>query len=101
MCGAELAQAIADDYVSGREILARTARSVFRGSDSPKAFIHYRRPSRNIVKMRARHSLASFFLVSVTRFGETVINRFPSLTFESLQAKKKPTLADRFLFLGS
>ena len=37
-------------------------------------------PSRSIVETRARRSLASFFLASVTHFEKTVINCFFSFT---------------------
>ena len=41
-------------------------------------------PSRSIVETRARRSLASFFLASVTHFEKTVINCFFSFTRATL-----------------
>ena len=73
-------------------------------------------PSRNIVNTRVRHSLTSFFLISVTHFAKTVINCFcsfphappcvalgavfdPSRTGHQPTKRKKPPLL-RWFFVG-
>ena len=64
-------------------ILARTARSVFRGSDSPKAFIHYRSPSSPFPLPKIKSSTTRVLLLILVRVkgkrGKTVDNRFPEV----------------------